>query len=451
MAIWRTLGVLAAALAVSQQARAQTYNLTEAPQAGDCFHVDMTMSLSGQMRVERDGEPAPIQLNATATHAFTERLLTIGSNGLPIKVARHYEVAKATVKAGPERTDKVLRPENCLLVAQRPQDQLTCYCPTGPLTREELELTNEHFDTLALTGLLPGKAVAVGATWKVPNPVAQALCAFEGLINQDLTCKLEGVQGDEARIVISGTANGIDVGAMAKLTIQGTCKFDIKAQRLTALEWKQRDERDLGPAQPATTIEATTTLTRAYLEEEPKALSYVALVTVPEGFDVPANLLQLCDRDPHDRFTLTYARDWHMTARTDEHMTLRLMDRGDFVAQVTLTPWTKAERGVHMTPKDFREIVEETPGLDDDEVHEDGESKSEHGHYVYRFSALGETDGIKTLHIFYLVAGPEGDQMVLYFTMRQTLAEKLGTRDLALVNGLDFPKAAEKPKTGDGQ
>jgi hypothetical protein len=114
---------------------------------------------------------------------------------------------------------------------------------------------------------------------------------------------------------------------------------------------------------------------------------------------------------------------------------------------VTLTPWSKAERGLHMESKDFREIVEETPGLDDEEIHEDGESKSEHGHYVYRFSALGETDGLKTMHIFYLVASPEGNQMVLYFTMRQTLAEKLGTRDLALVNGLDFAK----PKTGDGQ
>jgi hypothetical protein len=290
--------------------------------------------------------------------------------------------------------------------------------------------------------------VAVGATWKVSNPVAQALCGFDGLINQDLNCKLEAVEGDVDRIVISGTANGIDVGAMVKLTVQGTCKFDVKAQHLTALEWKQRDEREMGPAQPATTIEATTTLTRAYLEQEPKELSDAALVAVPEGLEVPPNLLQLLYRDPRDRFCLTHARDWHMTARTDEHLTLRLMDRGDFVAQLTLTPWTKAERGLHMTPEDFRDIVEETPGLDEEQIRDDGESKSEHGLYVYRFSALGETDGLKTLHIFYLVASAEGDQMMLYFTMRQTLAEKLGTRDLAVVNGLEFsrPTAPADPR-----
>jgi hypothetical protein len=444
MASWRILGILVVALGSFQVARAQTYNLTEAPQAGDCFGIHLSMSLSGEMHVERNGENRPIKLSAAASHAFAERVLAVGPTGLPIKVARRYETAKASVSADGERSEKSLRPEASLIVAQRPQDQLTCYGPAGPLTREELELTSEHLDTLALTGLLPGKAVAIGETWKISNAAAQALCGFEGLIKQELTGKLEAVNGDEARIAISGTANGIDVGAMAKLTVQATGKFDLKAQRLSALEWKQQDEREIGPAQPATHIEATTTLSREYFLEQPKTLSDAALNPVPEGFDVPANLLQLLYRDPQNRFTLNLAREWRVTARTDEHLTLRLMERGDFVTQVTISPWTKAERGLHMTPKDFREIVEETPGLEDDEVHEDGESRSEHGHYVYRFSALGEAEGLKTLHLFYLVAGAEGDQIVFYFTLRQTLADKLGTRDLALVNGLDFPKSAEK-------
>jgi hypothetical protein len=47
-------------------------------------------------------------------------------------------------------------------------------------------------------------------------------------------------------------------------------------------------------------------------------------------------------------------------------------------------------------------------------------------------------DGLKVVQNFYIVAGPGGDQVVLAFTMTPTQAEKLGTRDLALVQGIDF-------------
>ena len=146
-------------------------------------------------------------------------------------------------------------------MAQRPQDSLLCYSPQGPLTREELETVSEHFDTLALAGLLPGKEVAVGDTWKVGNQAAQALCLFEGLVENNLTGKLAEVKNGEAVISITGTARGIELGAQAKMTVTATAKFDLNRKRLTALEWKQKDDRDQGPASPASTAESTITLT----------------------------------------------------------------------------------------------------------------------------------------------------------------------------------------------
>ena len=62
-----------------------------------------------------------------------------------------------------------------MCVAQRCKDQLLVYCPAAALTRDELDLTNDHFDTLCLTGLLPGRGVAVGDTWTVGPVVVQAL------------------------------------------------------------------------------------------------------------------------------------------------------------------------------------------------------------------------------------------------------------------------------------
>ena len=41
---------------------------------------------------------------------------------------------------------------------------------------------------------------------------------------------------------------------------------------------------------------------------------------------------------------------------------------------------------------------------------------------------------------FYVVASADGDQMILTFTMRPASATRIGTRDVALVNAIEFPK-----------
>ena len=352
------------------------------------------------------------------------------------------------ITVGDSKSERTLRPDCCLVAAHRVKDQLITYSPDGPLTRAELEAT-QHLDTLAFPGLLPGKAMTVGQTWKLPNPVVQSLCGFGGLVSQDLTGKLESVSGDEARIAVTGSASGIDVGALAKLTVQATCRYDLKQKHITAVEWKQKDRREQGPVSPATEFEVTTTVTRAFQPQEPEGLSDRALVKIPDDPEPPAEVLALLYRDPSNQFTLVLARDWHQTAQTEEHLTLRLMDHGDFVADVTVTPWTKAEPGKHLSGAEFKEFMDDQPGWDPDEVREDSEIPLETGYWGYRISALGELDGLKVLQNCYLIAGPEGDQVVLAFKMRPAQADKLGTGDLTLINGLELPKKAkeEKPKT----
>src|SRR5262249_8787549 len=159
-----------------------------------------------------------------------------------------------------DRSERTLRPERRLLVAQQLKGQGLVYCPAGPLTRTEMELTSEHFDTLSLPGLLPAKAVQVGDTWKVANEAAQFLCCFEGLSTQDCRGIVGAVEDKPARVAVSGRAPGSEGGALVKLTVQASYQFDLAGKRLVALEWKKKEERDQGPASPATTVETTTIL-----------------------------------------------------------------------------------------------------------------------------------------------------------------------------------------------
>jgi hypothetical protein len=186
-------------------------------------------------------------------------------------------------------------------------------------------------------------------------------------------------------------------------------------------------------------------MTRQLLEEEPKVLSDPALIKVAEGDQPPPEAcLQMCHIDPKKRYQLSYGRDWQLTQATEEHVILRLLDRGDWVAQATITPWTKAEPGKHMSPDEFKEAMADTPGWEADEIRDDGEVRSEKGNWQYRVSALGDMDGVKgILQNFYLLASPDGEQAVVAVTLREAQATKLGTRDLQLVDGIEF---AKKPK-----
>ena len=448
MALRRVLASVAIILFATRTASAQTYALSEIPKAGDCFRIHLEMTLKGEIRISGEAKPSSFPLQARAEHDFPERILVVNSKGLPEKSARLYETAKAAIVVGGDRTEHTLRPDRRLQVAQRHNDQALTYAPAGPLTREELSLTSEHFDTLSLTGLLPQKDVEIGTTWKVTDAVAQGLCSFDGLTAQDLACKMEKVEDHIASVSVKGSASGIDLGAMVKLTIDARYEYDLTKHRLVSLVWQQKDERDQGPASPASTEESTTKLTRAAIEQ-PATLSDVALVSVPDGFDPPLPMTQLLYRDAKSRFDLVYAREWLTVSQTNEHLVMRMLDRGDFVAQVTITPWSQARPGEHLSGEAFQQQMAKVPGWEQTDVLQVGEVPSDGGRWIYRLSALGQLEGVKVLQNFYLVAGPGGEQVVLAFTMTQTQAEKLAARDLALAGSIDFPansKQSEKQK-----
>src|SRR5262249_6657779 len=152
-----------------------------------------------------------------------------------------------------------------------------------------------------------------------------------------------------AHLSISGSASGIDLGASVKLTIRANAIFDLKARRLTALTWNQHDEREQGPISPALKADVVVTLKRTP-DAPVQQLNDLALIPMPEKFEqkVPESMTQVTYADAKKRFDLVHSRDWQTVAQTDDHLVLRLMERGDLVAQVTVAPWKKAEAKKHM-------------------------------------------------------------------------------------------------------
>lgn len=442
MAAWRILTSFVVGLALTGSVRAQTYTLTEAPRAGSFFDIRLTTELAGEIHVQKDDKQVTLAQKVQASHSYHERVLEAADGKPASKTARFYKEARASFAIGEDRSERNLRADRRLIVAHRGKDQLLVYCPAGSLSGAELELM-EHFDTLAVTGLMPEKAVQAQETWKVPNAVVQALCHFDGLTDQNLECRLEKVAGDVAQISVRGTANGIDSGASVKSTIHADCTFDCKNQHLTAVTWKQTDERDQGPTSPAMHFTMTVTMTRAMAEPIPELHDY-ALTVVPDGPTPPETMLTLVYNDPQKRFDMTYARDWQMVAHTGEFVALRFLDRGDFVAQATITPLRQVDPGKTLSDDEFKDLVNATPGWEPEaeakveQLPPAGGQGPTKDYTVKRLAAQGSLDGQRITQFCYLIASPQGEQLVVSFTLTPAHVATLGTRDIALVRGITF-------------
>src|SRR5262245_17505377 len=131
MAAWRSLGVWVALFLAAPLATAQTHTLTDSPHPGDCCKYDLSMTLKGELRVNRDGRTVAIPISATPDHNFRERILEAKEKGLPEKVARHYGMAKSSITVEGSTTGRAIRDDRRLIVAQRYKDQFLAYSPAG--------------------------------------------------------------------------------------------------------------------------------------------------------------------------------------------------------------------------------------------------------------------------------------------------------------------------------
>jgi hypothetical protein len=435
----RSFFTVAAICLITGSSSAQTANLTESLGSKECTRTEIRTKVDGERIYYQEGSPKKQAVKLEAGHRSVEKVVAVNDkSGLPSKVVRNYDAARSTLTIGSERpTIQSLRADRAFVVALRGDDALTVFSPKGPLTREELELIGEHFDTLVMSGLLPGKVVEVGATWQLSNPTALGLCQFEGLEHHSLTGRLEAVAGDQAKISISGNAKGIDGGAQVVLTIAATATFDVTKRAITKLEWKQEDQRDQGPLSPGFKATVTVNVTREVIGE-PAELSDAAMNIVPSGLDAPIGMTAIIYRDPQNRFEMTHPREWRMTSAAEPHTTMRLVERGDLVAQANITPLERAKPGEHMVPADFKDKMMASPGWQPGQVLEESEIKGRADRFVYRLSVGGAIDDKQIVQTFYLVACAGGEQAVVAFQTEQQKTAKLAGRDLVFVEGLEL-------------
>ena len=414
----------------------------------------------------RPGFPSRTSLDVATRLIFCERVLdleedpAIGvekngvskgvSRGQPRKVVRHVIQAAAAINGEVRPFATILRPEVALLVAERRRQDgpVVVVSPSGPLTRSELEVVQAIGDPLALSDVLPGGAVGIGRHWRVGPFAAQTLSGYDVITANELDASLESVDSTKARIQIHGRIEGSANGGKGLITCEGAMTFDRQMGWIDRLEVNRAEIRSPGPVEMGLDVKSTLTLTR-HADQPPATLSDAGLAKV--HLEITPGSQWLLQVAPDGKSTLLHDRQWHSFWDDPKLSVLKRLEGGQVVAQCNLSVGPAAGRGRHQDPAQFRDDVRRALKGRFVQFLGAGEVGGEPaGGFRYKVGIQGREGDLGVIWYYYLVASPEGDQLVAIFTLADSYARSFGDRDVAMIGTLRLePTAAIRSSLSD--
>jgi hypothetical protein len=379
---------------------------------------------------------------------WLERVRSVDTQGRPAGVVRRLDRAEGQIdffRGAGQKMVLGVRPDLALLLAERRGDSVVVFSAGGPLTRPELDLIQTVGDPLLLPELFPARPVSVGDRWELGNALAGAFSEYDAITHNTLRAKLEALDASAARLSLVGEVRGSVRGAAGSVAVSGTAILDRQAGLVTRLELERAETRLAGPVESALDVKSTITLDRSLIDV-PAELADSALAGLPLESGPERELLLL--EPPGGSYTLLHDRQWHIVNDTVRRVVLRRMRGGTMEAQCDLITGPNVGRGRHQDLTQFRDDIRK--GLRGEFADFIGEGEVEGnpaGGFRYKLGVEGaeKDSGVVPLWYYYLVAGPEGDQLVAIFTLSRGVEASFGDQDERMIGSLQWKTAKSAP------
>lgn len=390
-------------------------------------------------------EPKALALKVESRLEFSEKVIALAADGTAGRSVRWVTQAGAAINGEIRPTSSVLRAEMARLVAEPRGGQVVVSSTGGPLTRSELELVQAVGDPLAFPALLPATDVAVGSQWTVGADAARALSGYDSLASNGLEATVRSIDAAKAVVGLKGKIRGATLGGDGTIDCDGEFTFDRKANRVSKLTLNRSETRKPGPIEAGLDIKSTLTVERTQADA-PAELADSALEGL--GLDKPQPERELLVyQSPSGKFELLHDRDWHIYWDDARLAVLKRLEKGEFTAQCNLAAGPNAGKGRHQAPGQFRDDVKRALGARYRAILAEGEVDGvDAGNYRYRVAAQGQDGEVGILWYYYLLAGPDGDQVVATFTLGLPEQKRFGDQDLKLIGSFEWKeRAANRP------
>ena len=381
-----------------------------------------------------------VPLRVSGETLYGERLLTSPDEKNDRIVLRKYQKAEGKVRVDRELQLANLPRDKRLLAVRRRDQRATYHSTADSLTRDEIELLDVPGNTVLLPDLVAARELAIGESYRVDRKLVAALFCIDEVVEGELSVTLEKCTEQTADLALKGNFKGLVDGSDTSLQVTGRIKLQRFQKMITALDLAIREQRDPGHGGPGLDVTAQLRLT-AHLADSTELSDELAAGLELDQL-TEAEVVEY--RQPFGKFAFLCDRNWDLLIEQHDGSVLRLVRRGELVAQCNASPLRDAPAGKQLSLGAFRRQVTGSVADRQGQLVDASVASTEGGMRILRVVAVGQVDGESVQWNYYHFTGPQGRQASLVFTFESKVVEQFADADETIVSSFRFLRSPER-------
>jgi hypothetical protein len=261
------------------------------------------------------------------------------------------------------------------------------------------------------------------------------LVGLDAVHRSNLECKLDRVEKGLAIVHCQGAISGAAGGVSSEITVAAKYSFDTQRKRISWLAMTLREKRALGHAHPGLEVTARVQMAVEKKSNVP-ALHDSVLADLNLKADEPVRLLEF--RSPTGGFETLLDRRWHVMIEREDVSVLRLVDRGDLIAQCNISALPQLETGETFSMVDFQQDVKRALADHFGEFVTASESVTDSGLHIMRVVTTGKISELSIDWVYYHLTDDQGRRASCVYTYESELADRFGASDQSLLSSFRF-------------
>lgn len=436
----------AGAALLASPVAAQTYDLRPAYRVGDLFRTDLIVELKGDLSTKPtpDADPVSKPFNVSIKQRYDERILETTPDGRILRSLRYYSNAEGEYRYGDvegEPTIAKFGPDWLLFDREGAQPLV---CPRRLLFRQDMEMLDVPGNAGFIADLLPKEPVARDATWSAEDAALAKILVIDAVSEAGVVSRVDGVDGDNVSLVAEGDVAGAASGVATDVKLRARTVFSLKERRPLTFAMTWREVRSIAHAEPGFDVTATIRLAISRIDES-EALADDRIAALPKKYRMEMGLLKY--ESPNKDFRFVQDRRWFVTAPDETGAVLKLIDRGELVAQCSLVRLPRLQEKEEYTLDAYKAEVQEKLGESFGRFVDTKEFETKHGVRVMKLQVDGLAQELEMRWIYYHLSEPTGQRVAMIFVYEPQFEATFGDADRWVVENFEFLKATAEEET----
>lgn len=388
-----------------------------------------------------------IPMHVSGIQTYEEMLVTRGNllqgeKALPTLGVWAFLKDEVKITVDKDEQSQTLNPNGLLFGLNIHDAKINYFRPGDLLTREEKDLLDQQGNTLLVDFLLPNRKVKIGESWNQPPELMGLMLQLEMVYQMEVTTTLEEVKNNTAILKTAGWIEGSSDGTASKIELTGQTYFHIPSGRITWNGLIIKETRSAGHVAPGMEVTARLQYTIKPLAKSEKLTEETVSKIVFEDSQA-ARLLCL---DPGGVWRCEMDARWFATSYNPESATFRMVDKGDLIAQCTITTSPSTQSPPDITLNTFQDEIKKSLQGTIEAVADSSQIETEDGTKIYRVEFTGKVDDLPLNWTAYRIYKPAvakksvARQIMLIFTVEEKLVEAFQLADQTIIQTFQWEK-----------